>query len=62
MPLYIAGNPSGFVEAEVLIKAMSTYGRENKLSRQQARELVSQLEVDENGLVNYKAFVDMILL
>ena len=34
------------------MKALTTYGSE-KLSEEQAAELVSQLEPDSNGMVNY---------
>ena len=54
------GAPSGYVRAEALIKALSTYG-EDKLSEEQAKDLVGQLEVDSNGLVNYVDYVSMMM-
>jgi calmodulin len=52
--------PPGFVRAEGLIKALSTYGKE-KLTEEQAADLVSQLEVDANGLINYDDYVHMMM-
>lgn len=52
--------PSGYVKAEMLIKALCTYGTE-KLSEEQARDLVGQLEVDSNGMVNYVDYVSMMM-
>mmetsp|Transcript_25575 Transcript_25575/g.42680 ORF Transcript_25575/g.42680 Transcript_25575/m.42680 type:complete len:151 (+) Transcript_25575:52-504(+) len=53
------GSP-GYIKAEALIKALCTYGSE-KLSEDQAHELVSQLEVDPNGLINYNEYVNMMM-
>jgi calmodulin len=53
-------NPSGFVRAEALIRALCIYGKE-KLTEEQAAELVSQLEVDSSGLVNYIDYVNMMM-
>ena len=39
-------------------QALTTYGSE-KLSLSDAQELLSQIEPDENGLVNYVEFVNM---
>ena len=39
-------------------QALTTYGTE-KLSLSDAQELLSQIEPDENGLVNYVEFVNM---
>jgi calmodulin len=52
--------PSGYVRAESLIKALSTYGKD-KLTEEQAADLVSQLEVDSNGLINYNDYVHMMM-
>jgi len=43
-----------------LIKALCTYGAE-KLSPEQAMELVSQLEVDSNGYINFNDYVNMMM-
>jgi calmodulin len=37
-----------------------TYGSE-KLTKDQAAELVSQLEPDQNGLINYVEYVNMMM-
>ena len=39
-------------------QALTTYGSE-KLSLSDAQELLSQIEPDENGLINYVEFVNM---
>ena len=41
-----------------LEQALTTYGTE-KLSLTDAQELLSQIEPDENGLINYVEFVNM---
>ncbi len=58
--VFEGGSPHGFVKAEALIRALSTYGTE-KLSEDQARDLVSQLEVDSNGNINYEEYVAMMM-
>ena len=40
------------------MQALTTYGSE-KLSLSDAQELLSQIEPDENGLINYVEFVNM---
>ena len=50
--------PSGFVTMAALEQALTTYGSE-KLSLSDAQELLSQIEPDENGLINYVEFVNM---
>ena len=50
--------PPGFVSMAVLEQALTTFGSE-KLSIADAKELLSQIEPDENGLVNYSEFVNM---
>jgi len=52
-------SPSGFIKAEALVKALCTYGTE-KLSEEQARDLVGQLEVDASGNINYEEYVSMV--
>ena len=39
-------------------QALTTYGSE-KLSLSDAQELLSQIEPDDNGLINYVEFVNM---
>ena len=53
-------SPDGYVRAEVLVKALQTYGKD-KLTEEQATELVSQMESDSGGMINYKNYVDMML-
>ena len=50
--------PSGFVSMAALEQALTTYGSE-KLSLNDAQELLSQIEPDDNGMVNYVEFVNM---
>lgn len=52
--------PPGFVKAEALMKALCTYGTEH-LSEDQARDLVSQLDVDVTGMINYAEYVNMLM-
>lgn len=52
--------PPGYVKAEALMKALSQYGTEH-LSEDQARDLVSQLEVDMNGMIHYSEYVTMMM-
>ena len=44
--------PQGYVSMSALEQALTTYGTE-KLSLTDAQELLSQIEPDENGLINY---------
>ena len=50
--------PDGMVSMAVLEQALTTYGTE-KLSLSDAQELLSQIEPDENGMINYVEFVNM---
>lgn len=52
--------PKGYVKPETLITALCTYGAE-KLSKDQAVDLVRQLDVDENGLINYNDYVNTMM-
>lgn len=51
-------DPNGMISMATLVQALTTYGTE-KLSMSDAQELLSQIEPDENGMVNYLEFVDM---
>jgi calmodulin len=51
-------DPNGMISMATLEQALTTYGTE-KLSLSDAQELLSQIEPDENGMVNYLEFVDM---
>ena len=57
--LFEAGGPSGYVKAETLKRALCTYGDE-RLTEEQAHDLVSQLEADPQGNINYEVYVDMV--
>jgi calmodulin len=50
----------GYIKVDALIKAIVTYGTE-KLSEDQAHELVGQLEVDANGFINFNEYVNMMM-
>ena len=52
--------PPGHIKIDTLISALTTYGTE-KLNQEQAMELVSQLEPDVNGMVNFVEYVDMMM-
>ena len=52
--------PVGHIKVDTLIKSLTSYGTE-KLTEEQAIELVSQLEPDVNGLINYNEYVDMMM-
>ena len=52
--------PGGYIKVDALIRALTTYGSE-KLTEEQAQELVSQLEPDQNGLINYLEYVNMMM-
>jgi calmodulin len=58
--VFESNTPQGYVRAENLIGALCTYGVE-KLTQEQAGDLVGQLEVDNNGLVNYAEYVSMMM-
>ncbi len=51
---------SGYVTIDSLRKALMSYGTE-KLSLQQANDLLSQLEQDTQGRVNYIDYVNMMM-
>ncbi|KAJ1631021.1 calcium binding protein [Pavlovales sp. CCMP2436] len=50
--------PSGFVRVHTIEHALTTYGSD-KLSLSDAKDLLAQIEPDENGMINYSEFVDM---
>lgn len=58
--VFEGASPAGYVKADGLIKALCTYGND-KLSEEQAIDLVAQLEVDQNGVINYLSYVDMMM-
>lgn len=53
-------NSNGLVKAEALVRALCTYGSE-KLTEAQAKDLVSQLEVDTHGMIHYEEYVSMMM-
>ncbi len=52
--------PKGYVKAESLVKSLCTYGTE-KLTEEQAQDLVSQLDVDSHGNIHYSEYVNMMM-
>lgn len=52
--------PSGYIKVGDLITALTTYCSD-KITEAQASELISQLEPDTNGLVNYVEYVSMMM-
>ncbi len=55
----VTGHP-GMIKVDALVKALCTYGSE-KLTESQAKELVSQLEADASGMVNFQDYVNMMM-
>mmetsp|Transcript_8608 Transcript_8608/g.19800 ORF Transcript_8608/g.19800 Transcript_8608/m.19800 type:complete len:158 (+) Transcript_8608:47-520(+) len=53
-----SGLPAGHVKTSVLERALTTYGSE-KLSVQEAQDLLSQVDPDNTGVVNYVEYVNM---
>jgi calmodulin len=53
------GHP-GTVKSENLVKALCTYGTES-LTEAQAKDLVSQLDTDAAGYVNYMDYMNMMM-
>ncbi|KAG6960020.1 hypothetical protein JG688_00009813 [Phytophthora aleatoria] len=56
------GNASapGFIKADKLLIALTTYGAD-RISPDQAQELISQLEPDQHGNINYVEYVNMMM-
>lgn len=52
--------PTGYIKVGDLMTALTTYCSE-KVTEAQAAELISQLEPDTNGLVNYQEYVSMMM-
>lgn len=53
-----AGLPQGHVRTSALEKALTTYGTE-KLSLEEAQDLLSQVDPDNAGVINYIEYVNM---
>jgi calmodulin len=51
---------AGYIKAEALVKALCTYGAE-KLTEAQAKDLVSQMESDAAGYINYGEYINMMM-
>ena len=58
--VFESGAPPGHIKVESLVRALTTDGSD-KLSEEQARDLVAQLEPDRDGLVNYREYVNMMM-
>ncbi|KAJ8603847.1 hypothetical protein CTAYLR_000292 [Chrysophaeum taylorii] len=52
--------PPGFIKVDVLIRALTNDGTD-KLTEDQAHDLISQLEPDRNGMINYVDYVNMMM-
>ena len=52
--------PPHCIRVEHLEQALVTFG-EGQITEEQAAALVAQLEPDDNGLVNYVEYVDMMM-
>lgn len=53
-----AGMPSGHVKTSALERALTTYGTE-KLSLEEAQDLLSQVDPENSGSINYVEYVNM---
>jgi len=58
--IFEGGAPGGYIKIDDLVRSLTMYGTD-KLTEDQAQELVSQLEPDQNGLVNYTEYIDMMM-
>eukprot|EP00741_Cyanophora_paradoxa_P005884 tig00000113_g5702.t1 len=52
------GTPPGFVRTGDVEKALTTYGQD-KLSKEEAQELLAQVDPDNTGLINYLEYVNI---
>ncbi|KAJ1458385.1 hypothetical protein M885DRAFT_513546 [Pelagophyceae sp. CCMP2097] len=52
--------PGGHIKVDVLVRALMNDGTD-KLTEEQAQDLVSQLEPDRNGLINYDEYVNIMM-
>lgn len=57
--MFEGNSPPGHIKIESVMKALTTYGSE-QLTEEQAHDLVSQLEADHNGMVNYVEYINMV--
>ncbi|CBN74580.1 conserved unknown protein [Ectocarpus siliculosus] len=58
--VFEGNSPPGHIKIESVMKALTTYGSE-QLTEEQAHDLVSQLEPDHNGVVNYVEYINMMM-
>ena len=56
-----AGAGVGRTSGKGAVNAVLTTDGSDKLSEEQARDLVAQLEPDRDGLVNYREYVNMMM-
>ena len=52
--------PPGYIKVDALLRALCTDGTD-KLSEEQAHDLIAQLEPDRQGMINYSDYVDMMM-
>jgi len=57
--VFEGSSPPGHIKIDSVMKALTTYGSE-QLTEEQAHDLVSQLEPDHNGVVNYVEYINMV--
>ena len=55
-----SGLPAGHVRTNTLERALTTYGTE-KLSVDEAQDLLSQIDPDNTGVINYVEYVNMMV-
>ncbi len=55
-----SGLPQGHVRTHVLERALTTYGVE-KLSMDEAQDLLSQIDPQNTGVINYVDYVNMMV-
>jgi len=60
MQVFADTSTPGTISVDALVDALVKYGS-TKISDEQARELVSQLEPDAAGLVRFNEYVDMMM-
>lgn len=58
--VFEAPGHNGMVKVDALVKALCTYGSD-KMTESQAKDLVSQLESDSNGYINFVDYVNMMM-
>lgn len=51
-------NDTGFVRADVLEHALTTYGN-NRITQEEAMDLISAADPDNTGRINYNELVNM---